>query len=81
MEIIEKTKKLILKLLGKDEEIKIKEDSQKLKNAERYDCDINIGLSNSIVAERVADKLTNQKPINRTKSYGRIIFENIFIFF
>lgn len=80
MEIIDKTKKLILKLLGKDEEIKIKEDSQKLKNAERYDCDINIGLSNSIVAERVADKLTNQKPINRTKSYGRIIFENIFNF-
>ncbi len=75
-----KLKKLFLQLLGKDEEIRVKEDSQRLKNAERFDPDVNIGLTESIVAERNADKLTNLKPINRTKSYGRIIFENIFNF-
>lgn len=80
MEFLYKIKKTFLKLIGKDEEIKIKDDSQKLKNATRFDPDVNIGLSDAVVAERVADKLTNQKPINRTKSYGRIIFENVFNF-
>ena len=86
MEFLYKIKKTFLKLIGKDElikddkEIKIKDDSQKLKNATRFDPDVNVGLSDAIVAERVADKLTNQKPINRTKSYGRIIFENVFNF-
>jgi len=80
MEFLYKIKKTFLKLIGKDEEIKIKDDSQKLRNATRFDPDVNIGLSDAVVAERVADKLTNQKPINRTKSYGRIIFENVFNF-
>ncbi len=80
MNLYYKLKGLILRLLGKDEELRIKEDSQKLKNAERFDPDVNIGLTEGIVAERKADKLTNLKPINRTKSYGRIVFENIFNF-
>lgn len=75
-----KFKSFILRLLGKEEEITIKDDSHKLKNAERFDPDINVGLSDAVVAERFADKLFNQKPLNRTKSYGRIIFENIFNF-
>ena len=84
MHYIYKLKKFILKLFGKTDEdtkdIKIKDDSQKLKHAERYDPDVNIGLSQVIVDDRIADKLSNLKPINRTKSYGRIIFENIFNF-
>ena len=75
-----KIKKYILRLLSKDDEIVVKDDSHKLKHADRYDPDINIGLTDSIVAERVADKLINTKPINRTKSYSRIILENIFNF-
>lgn len=80
MKFLNKIKGFILTLMGKSEEVKIKDDSLKLKKALRYDPDVNIGLTDSIVAERKADKLTNQKPINRTKSYGRIVFENIFNF-
>lgn len=80
MEVLNKIKKLFLRLIGKSDEIKVKDDSSKLRHAERYDPDVNVGLSDSIVAERIADKLTNVKPLNRTKSYGRIVFENIFNF-
>lgn len=80
MYLFYKVKKFILQILGKDDEVKIKDDSSKLKNAERFDPDVNVGLTDAIVAERHADKLNNLKPINRTKSYGRIIFENIFNF-
>lgn len=59
---------------------KSKKDSLKLKKAERYNPDIKIGLSDEIVRQRVEDNLTNNKPINRSKSYSRIIFENVFNF-
>ena len=58
----------------------IREDSHKLKHAERFDPDINEGLTETQVAERTSDKLTNDKPINRTKSYTRIVLENVFNF-
>lgn len=76
MGIIEK----IRGLFRKDKPIKIHEDSHKLKHADRYDPDINEGLTADKVAERKTDKLTNDKPINRTKSYARIVFENVFNF-
>lgn len=80
MSFFYKIKKAILKLLGKDDTIHVRDDSQKLKKADRYDPNINIGLTESQYAERVADKLTNIKPINRTKSYTRIVLENVFNF-
>ena len=70
----------IRRLFGKDTPIRIHEDSHKHKNADRYDPDINEGLTADKVAERKTDRLTNDKPINRTKSYARIIFENVFNF-
>ena len=76
MGIFEKIKRL----LGKDKPIKIHQDSHKHRDATRYDPDINIGLTQDKVDDRVAEKLTNDKPINRTKSYTRIVVENIFNF-
>ncbi|MDD4315660.1 MAG: HAD-IC family P-type ATPase, partial [Clostridia bacterium] len=59
---------------------KSKRDSFKLKKAERYNPDTATGLTDEIVLERIEDNLTNHKPINRSKSYSRIIFENVFNF-
>lgn len=59
---------------------KTKKDSFKLKKAERYLPAIDMGLTQEKVNERIEDNLTNHKPINRSKSYGRIIVENVFNF-
>lgn len=59
---------------------KSKKDSLKLKKAERYNPDITTGLNLETVSQRVEDNLTNHKPINRSKSYSRIVFENVFNF-
>ena len=73
-------KEKIRRWFDRDKPIKIHEDSHKLKHAERYDPDINEGLTADKVAERKTDRLTNDKPINRTKSYTRIVIENVFNF-
>ncbi|MFW5779982.1 MAG: HAD-IC family P-type ATPase [Bacillota bacterium] len=59
---------------------KTRKDSTKHKKAIRYNPDINTGLTQDMVNQRIEDNLTNDKPINRSKSYGRIIFENVFNF-
>lgn len=59
---------------------KTKRDSLKLKKAERYIADKAVGLTEDKVNERIEDNLTNNKPINRSKSYSRIICENVFNF-
>lgn len=59
---------------------KKKNGSRSHKNAERFTPDISKGLDGAIVAQRREDNLVNIKPINRAKSYPRIIFENIFSF-
>lgn len=66
--------------LFKKDGIQVKDDSQRLKKAVRYDPDINLGLTEMQLAERTEEKLINEKPANRTKSYGRIVFENVFNF-
>ena len=76
MEIINKIKRLF----GRDNSVKVHADSHKHRDATRYDPDINIGLTPDKVDDRIAEKLTNDKPINRTKSYTRIVLENIFNF-
>ncbi len=55
-------------------------DTKKIKNAERYYPDIEMGLTAALVIERTEDRLTNIKDINRSKSYLRIFAENIFTF-
>ncbi len=59
---------------------KKRKESHKIKTAERYSPDIATGLTDKQVAERIEDNLVNIKPINRSKSYGRIVFENVFSF-
>lgn len=59
---------------------KKKNGSRSHKNAERFTPDIRKGLDGAVVAQRREDNLVNIKPINRAKSYPRIIFENIFSF-
>ena len=59
---------------------KKKNGSRSHKNAERFTPDISKGLDGAVVAQRREDNLVNIKPINRAKSYPRIIFENIFSF-
>ena len=59
---------------------KKKNGSRSHKNAERFTPDISKGLDSAVVAQRREDNLVNIKPINRAKSYPRIIFENIFSF-
>ena len=59
---------------------KKKEGSRSHKNAERFSPDIRVGLAPEQVAQRAEENLVNIKPINRAKSYPRIIFENIFSF-
>ena len=77
MEIINKLKRL----LGRDAtSVKVHADSHKHRDATRYDPDINIGLTQDKVNDRISEKLTNDKPINRTKSYTRIVLENVFNF-
>lgn len=66
--------------LFKTDGVRVKDDSLKLKNAVRYDPDINVGLTEMQVSERTEDKLLNERPVNHSKSYGRIIFENVFNF-
>lgn len=78
----ERIKARVEKLAKRLEKAKthIKKDSHKLKKAERYDTDVKNGLTEAQVLSRIEDGLTNKKPINRTKSYARIIFENVFNF-
>ncbi len=50
-------------------------------NAEHYDLDIEFGLSSAQVRERVKNKLTNKTKKYVSKSYFRIIYENLINFF
>jgi cation-transporting ATPase E len=58
----------------------IKDASHKLQNASRYDADTTVGLNAEQVEERIHDDLTNRKPINRSKSIPKIVFDNFFNF-
>lgn len=60
--------------------VKIKKDSAKLEKAERYNPDPNTGLSQEQVEERIQDNLVNAKPPKRSKSFGKILFDNFFNF-
>ena len=48
---------------------------------ERYNADINCGLSSAQVEQRKQDKLVNNTKQRTSKSYFRIFFDNIFTFF
>jgi len=47
----------------------------------RYNHDLKNGLSSEQVKDRIDNKLTNKTKIFVGKSYGRIIFDNVFSFF
>ena len=59
---------------------KEKKDSNRLLNAERFYPSTNFGLTFQQVEQRKEENLTNNKPINRSKSYFRILYENFFNF-
>ena len=59
---------------------KTKRQSLKHQKAIRYNPDIKIGLTKDIIESRIQENLINIKAVNRSKSYGRIIFENVFNF-
>lgn len=59
---------------------KKKHDSMKLKRAERFVCDPEQGLTDEQVVQRNQEGLVNKKVDNSSKSYFRIVFENIFNF-
>ena len=59
---------------------KKKHDSHKLKNAEKFFPTTDTGLTAEQVEIRVRDGLINKKTDNSSKSYFRIVFENIFNF-
>lgn len=59
---------------------KKKHDSHKLKNADRFFPTVEEGLTSAQVGQRIQEGLVNKKTDNSSKSYFRIIFENIFNF-
>lgn len=59
---------------------KKKDGSRSYKNAQRFTPDIVSGLTQAQAEQRAEENLVNIKPINRAKSYPRIIFENVFSF-
>lgn len=73
------TEKRIKKKLAKAR-TNIKESSHKMQNAERIEADLTTGLSSEQVLLRINQGLSNKKPINRSKSIPRIIFDNFFNF-
>lgn len=58
----------------------IKDDSHKMQNATRFESTIETGLTQEQVALRIDERLTNAKPINRSKSIPKIVFDNFFNF-
>jgi cation-transporting ATPase E len=73
------TKKSAVKRLAKARD-HIKDDSHKMQNATRFETTIELGLTDKQVALRKDEHLTNAKPINRSKSIPKIIFDNFFNF-
>ena len=57
-----------------------KHDSHKLKHADRFYPSTEEGLSSAQVEQRNQEGLVNKKTDNTSKSYVRIVFENIFNF-
>ena len=47
----------------------------------KFSTDVNIGLTQDLIDERVAKGLTNDTETKTSKSYSRILFGNIFTFF
>ena len=45
---------------------------------ERYNQDINIGLTEEQIKKRKKDKLTNKIKNNNEKTYFKIVFDNLF---
>ncbi len=60
--------------------IKSKKIEELISSAERFDSDPNVGLSASLVEQRQKEGLTNKKKKQVTKSYFRILIDNIFNF-
>lgn len=73
------TEKRILKRLAKARE-HIKDDSHRMQNATRFEASLDVGLTAKQVSLREEEHLTNAKPINRSKSIPRIVFDNFFNF-
>ena len=55
-------------------------ERRKLKEISRFSPTLQSGLSSLQVESRIEDKLTNEKEVTRSKSYARIICENVFTF-
>lgn len=64
----------------KEAEIQLKENNKFL-NAERYEPELDYGLSSSQVDKRIKDNLTNRQPLSGTKPYWKIFVTNICTFF
>ena len=56
-------------------------ENNSILNVERFDPDINDGLSEIQVNQRIDEKLTNRVPKKYSKSYFSIIKDNLFTFF
>ena len=50
-------------------------------NINRYDADMEFGLTNEVVEERILDELVNKTNKKQTKSVGKILYTNIVSFF
>jgi cation-transporting ATPase E len=69
------------KALMKRKAEKAYEEAMRRANVERYTPDISLGLSSDMVLERVKEGMTNKTPKTYTKSYLRIIVDNLFTYF
>lgn len=58
-----------------------KEIEEKIENSQRYQAKYNVGLDDIQVEERKKEQLINKKKKVVTKTYGKIILENLFPFF
>ncbi len=63
-----------------DRKISHKKDSFKLKKAERINASAFTGLTYAQVQDRQKDNLVNKKALDKTKSYTKIIVQNVFNF-
>ena len=63
-----------------DRKISHKKDSFKLKKAERINASAFTGLTYAQVLDRQKDNLVNKKALDKTKSYTKIVFQNVFNF-
>ena len=54
---------------------------KKIENVEHFNADLNVGLTSEQVESRINDGLVNKIPKHVSKSYWKIIYDNIVNFF